>query len=178
MYTSSDAKYCEISVTDDVVGEPGMISQPGPACQDKHHDKYQDSCCGGRLKSYFLLDLDLSNKRCPQYTFSVRCYTYLHLSQGTEEQLRSQLATSQLTLELDALSQRNQNFEVFLISDWSQTMQTDFGCQKVIGLDHEYFFPFLSIVCLRYWKNCCYRCWYSCSYIYYCLGYSYRCILL
>jgi hypothetical protein len=98
------------------------------------------SCCGERmLDSYFLLDLELSHTRCPEYSFSVRCYNAIELSEDTEEQLRQGLNKSELHRELDILGYRNQYYDVFLISQWSQTMKTDFECKKVIGLSNKIF---------------------------------------
>ena len=96
------------------------------------------SCCGERmLDSYFLLDLELSHTRCPEYSFSVRCYNAIELSEETEGQLRQGLNKSGLHRELDALGYRNQHYDVFLISQWSETMKTDFECKKVIGSFHK-----------------------------------------
>ena len=86
------------------------------------------------LDSYFLLDLELSHTSCPEYSFSVRCYNAVELSAETEEQLRQGLNRSGLSRELGALGYRNQYHDVFLISQWSDTVKTDFECKTVIGM--------------------------------------------
>ena len=146
-FKSWEAKYCEIKVVDELIKEPGLISQPGPSCQEgsqgmgwTERESYKGarSCCGERmLDSYFLLDLELSHTRCPEYSFSVRCYNSIEMSEETEGQLRQGLNKSGLHRELDTLGYRNQHYDVFLISQWSETMKTDFECKKVIGSFHK-----------------------------------------
>ena len=89
------------------------------------------------LDSYFLLDLELSHTRCPEYSFSVRCYNAIELNEETEGQLRQGLNKSGLHRELDTLGYRNQHYDVFLISQWSETMKTDFECKNVISSFHK-----------------------------------------
>jgi hypothetical protein len=65
------------------------------------------SCCGD---SYFLLDLELSHTRCPQYSFSVRCYNAIELNEDTEVLLRQHLIKLNLDRELDVLGYKSQYF--------------------------------------------------------------------
>ena len=63
----------------------------------------------------------------------MRCYNAIELNEDTKETLRKRLLELNLTQELNVLGYKNQYFDVFLVSQWSETILKKFECRKVIG---------------------------------------------
>ena len=118
-------------MNDERINEPGLLTQHGPNCWNS------SSCCDeSELESKFLLDLDLGQGQCPQYTFSVRCYNILEMTRSTLNVLKDKLRNLNMTKELASMKNQNQYFDLVLLSEWSDPIRSNFTCKKVLGLGH------------------------------------------